>query len=154
MDYMFGNDEIKLHVFEIKDTPESEKLLAVWVTVPDIDENKVEKSEKYIQRIDVSEDVSNLLSELFGAGTGKKSLAEEIVKQVETLCSEYNLQSIQLSPETNADCLCFSGGWGNQCFIVGEALADKLNIDDVKIDSRSMMLSFTYNGIKIIFKNK
>lgn len=153
MDYMFGNDEIKMHVFEIKDSPENEKLFAVWVTCPDVDEERIEKSEKHIQKVEVSEEVDSSLDELFGTGS-KKSLVEEIVKQVIAFCEEYNFQDVHLSEKNKRpNYICFEGEWGNHCFIVGEMLAEKLNIGDVDVDSKDMSLAFNYNGVRIVFKN-
>lgn len=154
IDYIFGNDDIKLYVFEIKDSPEDEKLLAVWVTRPDIDEIKIERAEKHIQKVEVSDEVDSILNELFGQGTSKKSLVEEIVKQVKYISEEFGFNDVRLSFKNNRDgYICFDGDIKEHCFIIGEKLAEKLKINNVQTDSCNMSLAFDYNGIKVLFNN-
>ena len=152
MDYMFGKDNIKLHVFEIKDSPENEKLFSVWVTGPDIEEDKVERSEKYIQKVEVSEEAGSALEELLGRATDKIAIADEIIKQADVISEEYNFQDVRLKDRDDGH-IYYEGGKENHAFIVGEILADKLHIDDLRVDSRKMSLAFHYNGISALFKN-
>lgn len=149
IDHIFNDGKIKIHVFEIKDSPESNKLFSVWVTHPETAEDKIEKSERYVQKVEEGDD--SLLGELLGSASDKRAASDEVIKQANIICGDYDFQDIK-NFEHNGH-LYFEGGPIHHAYIVGETLADKLNVDQVEVDSKKMNLAFNYHGVQVIFRN-
>ena len=155
---VMSHGKIKLDVFYLGENCD-DTMCSYWVYGKGIKEKDIVEVEKAIQN---GEDVSDKLKDLVGCQSTLGDSVEEIMQAVKEVCRDYSLKGIyalgsyareksfgNAFPEVNE--LDFSGDVPAKNLKVGYLVAQKLGVDNLKLNRSNKSVKLVYKGVRVIF---
>ena len=160
--FFSGKDGIQTKAFNVGQTNNNEKILAVWIYGHQVPEKTINKSEDYFQNKDMSDEVKEISETIMGTKTQKTQAINEIVSRAKSICDEYGIEDLfiigsyarekAMGENPSVSELDFRSKTGTMNIKIGNLLAKKLGVKEAKTYENSQTLSFPYKGIRINFE--
>ena len=156
---LFPNDLIKINVFHYGETDKKEEIYSIWLSAPDVEEEQIERAEKFLQNKDISPDTHKLMDELLGLSKQRDNEINAVINTVNDVCKSYNLNQItaklpnesQSMPKYLIDSLDFISDNIDELIKVGSLVAEKLGVNKTKIDKDGKSIYFMLNNLRVNF---
>ncbi len=161
---IFDGSNLQINVFELSDSSSTkESIYSVWISSPAVTEEDIEQTEKILQNKTIDKvEADKIIDDMFGVSKQREKSINEILETVKDLCISYEVNNLYVigsyprdivmgSPIYKMEELDFCGGEGDLSIKLGGLAAEILGVRNVKINAKTMILSFTYKNINVSF---
>ena len=163
VEQLFNDEQTVAHILQPVGKHKKSTVYPVWVSSPDVTDEKIFLAERYVLGEDESEMSATTFDEITNLGKIKKAAIGEILAKSKEIIQHNGLQGVYLvggfprslamgDEWSNIRDLDFSSAWPEECVKLGGLLAEALGVKHHEYYHRTMTMTWVWRGIKCDFR--